>query len=77
MRRHLTGLLVVVAVLGGCSDTPEQVEGRCRMEAASKVAPTGGEKAYLAAALLVGEYLNGCMAAKGYKSADGGGWIKK
>lgn len=54
----------------------EQVEGKCRMEAASKIAPTGGENSHFAAAFLVGEYVRGCMAAKGYKRNDKGDWVK-
>jgi hypothetical protein len=44
------------------------------MEAASKVGPTGGENAVIAAAFLYGEYLTGCMAAKGYKRSADGKW---
>ena len=77
-KSYLTGFLVVITMLGGCSDTPEEAAGKCMMEAASKVGPTGGggENSHLAAVFLYGQYRDGWMAAKGYKSVDGK-WVRQ
>jgi len=68
--------LVVAIALCGC-DTPDQILGNCKMEAASKVGPTGGEKGHLSTAFLYDEYLDGCLGVRGYKLEDGKAVVRR
>ena len=67
-----------VFLLGGCNylDTPEQAEGRCRKKGVGKLPALSGEHIQATSAYLLSQYIEGCMAARGYHRDANQKWAK-
>ena len=71
------GVVVLALFIFGCSDeSAEQAEGRCKTEGIEKLPALSGPRALVTGMRLLEEYVSGCMAAKGFRRGDKGGWTR-
>ena len=78
MQKAWIAVLIAALLLDGCNyfDTTEQAEGRCRKKGVGKLPAISGENAQVTSAFLLSQYIDGCMAAKGFRRDASGKWIK-
>ena len=78
MWKAMLPALGISTLLAGCSyfDTAEQAEGRCLKKGVSKVVRIQGEKTDQRTEYLLAQYVNGCMAARGFRRTSDGKWAR-
>ena len=78
MQKTLISALIGTFLLSGCTyfDTVEQAEGRCRKKGVGKLPAISGENTQATSTFLLSQYIDGCMAAKGYRRDTSGKWTK-
>jgi hypothetical protein len=78
MRGYWPLVLMCLLVLGGCKyfDTAEQAEGRCRQKGVGRLPAMSGDKAKENGIFFLNQYIEGCMAARGFSRGGEGKWVK-
>jgi hypothetical protein len=78
MQKILIAILIATPLLSSCRyfDTLEQAEGRCRKMGVGKLPAISGENSQATSTYLLSQYIDGCMAARGYHRDAKGKWVK-